>query len=142
MSRTKIDPKLEQALKRGAQAIRQADYAHAVALLNSVSTMVVDAAATLGIEADFDVNGTGKFGEPVDGLWPLCARVSLDGPVDETDDEELRSIWVLAGQVKPTLRVTWHRADGRLGRFEGEPLAVVAFITDVSIPGVDIADAY
>lgn len=140
MSRNKINPKLEQALTRGALAIRQADFARAAALLQSVGKMTVEAAATIGVEAYFDVVGADKFAEPIDGVWPVCARISLDGPVAETEAEELRSVWVLADQATPTFRVTWHRADGKLGRFEDGPLAVVAFITDVEIPWLDDTD--
>lgn len=140
MSRNKTNPKLEQALTRGALAIRHADFARAAALLQSVGKMNVEAAATIGIEAFFDLLGADKFGEPIDGVWPLCARVSLDGPVADTDPDELRSIWVLADQATPTFRVTWQRADGKLGRFEDGALAVVAFITDVEIPWLDSAD--
>ena len=140
MSRNKTNPKLEQALTRGALAIRHADFARATALLQSVGKMNVEAAATIGIKADFDLLGAEKFGEPIDGVWPQCVRVSLDGPVDETDPDELRSIWVLADQASATFRVTWQRADGKIGRFEDGPLEVVAFITDVEIPWLDSAE--
>jgi len=140
VSRNKTNPKLEQALTRGALAIRHADFARATALLQSVGKMNVEAAATIGIEAFFDVLGADKFGEPIDGVWPQCVRLSLDGPVAETDPDEVRSIWVLADQASPMFRVTWQRADGKIGRFEDGPLAVVAFITDVEIPWLDSAD--
>ena len=140
MSRNKTNPKLEQALTRGALAIRHADFARATALLQSVGKMNVEAAATIGIKADFDLLGAEKFGEPIDGVWPQCVRVSLDGPVEETDPDELRSIWVLADQASATFRVTWQRADGKIGRFEDGPLEVVAFITDVEIPWLDSAE--
>jgi hypothetical protein len=139
VSRNKTNPKLEQALTRGTLAIRHADFVRASALLQSVGKMSVEAAATIGVEAFFDIVGADKFAEPIDGIWPQCIRISLDGPVDETDPDELRSVWVLADQATPMFRVTWQRADGNIGRFEDGPLAVVAFITDVEIPWLDSA---
>ena len=140
MSRNKTNPKLEQALTRGALAIRHADFARATALLHSVGKMNVDAAATIGIEADYDIIDAEKFAEPTGGLWPQHIRISLDGAVAKTDEEELRSVWLLADSHPPKFRVEWQRADGKVGRFEDGPLAVVAFITDVEIPWLDSSD--
>ncbi|AXK65427.1 hypothetical protein [Burkholderia sp. IDO3] len=51
--------------------------------------------------------------------------------------EELRAVYLVADDPGTQFRVEWHRADGKLGRQEGGPLATVAFLTDVEIPWSD-----
>jgi hypothetical protein len=78
--------------------------------------------------------------DPSDGLWPQALLISLDGPVEEADPDEVRTVRLLADQAGTVFRVEWHRADGKLGRQEGGPFATVEFVTDVEIPWSDDED--
>ncbi|OXJ37109.1 hypothetical protein CFB82_08765 [Burkholderia sp. HI2714] len=137
MTQPKIHPRLEKALTRGDLAIRQANSARATAVLNALGTMIIEASATIGVEASIDIPQGDRIYDPVNGLWPQKMLVSFDGPVDEADKEELRTVYLLADDPGMQFRVEWHRADGKLGRQEGGPLATVAFLTDVEIPWSD-----
>jgi len=133
----KTDPKLEQALTRGDLAIRQADSARATAILRALAKMVVDACATIGVEAHTSIPDGDRVYDPVNGIWPQMLLISLDGPVETSDPDELRTVWLLADTPEVRFRVEWHRADGKTGRHEARPFAMVAFITDVDIPWGD-----
>ncbi len=63
--------------------------------------------------------------------------VSRDGPVEENDPDEIRTVTLLADTPSTIFRCEWQRADGNIGRQEGRPFAMVAFITDVDIPWLD-----
>jgi hypothetical protein len=140
MAQQKTNPKLEQALTRGDLAIRQANSARATAVLRALGKMIVEASATIGVEAHTSVPDGDRIYDPANGLWPQQLLVSLDGPVEETDPEELRAVRLLADTAATVFRVEWHRADGKIGRQDGGPFATVAFITDVDIPWSDDED--
>jgi len=137
MTQHKVHPKLEQALTRGDLAIRQANSARATAVLNALGKMIVEASATIGVEASIEIPQGDRIYDPVNGLWPQKMFVSFDGPVADADPEELRAVYLVADDPATRFRVEWHRADGKLGRQEGGPLATVAFLTDVEIPWGD-----
>ncbi|PXW27289.1 hypothetical protein [Paraburkholderia caballeronis] len=137
MAQQKTNPKLEQALTRGDLAIRQANSARATAVLRALGKMIVDASATIGVDASTSIPDGDRIYDPADGVWPQELLVSLDGPVEEMDPEEVRTIRLLADTAVTTFRVEWHRADGKLGRQDGGPFATVAFVTDVEIPWGD-----
>jgi hypothetical protein len=137
MSKQKTDPKLEQALTRGDLAIRQANSARATALLRALAKMVVDACATIGVEAFTSVPDGDRIYDPAGGLWPQKLVISLDGPVEASDPDELRTVWLRADTTEVVFRVEWQRADGKIGRHEARPFAMVGFITDVDIPWGD-----
>ncbi|WP_296661816.1 hypothetical protein [Paraburkholderia sp.] len=137
MAQQKTNPKLEQALTRGDLAIRQANSARATAVLRALGKMIVEASATIGVEADTLIPEGDRIYDPADGLWPQQLLVSLDGPVEDSDPEEVRTVYLFADAAVTTFRVEWHRADGKLGRHEGGPFATVAFISDVDIPWGD-----
>ena len=139
MTQPKIHPRLEKALTRGDLAIRQANSARATAVLNALGTMIIEASATIGVEASIEIPQGDRIYDPVNGLWPQKMLVSFDGPVAEADAEELRAVYLIADDPGTQFRVEWHRADGKLGRQEGGPLATVAFLTDVEIPWSDDA---
>lgn len=133
----KANPKLEQALTRGDLAIRQANSARATAVLNALGKMIIEASATIGVEASIDIPQGDRIYDPADGLWPQRMRISFDGPVEESDEEELRSVYLRADVPGTVFRVEWHRADGKQGHYEGRPIATVAFLTDVDLPWGD-----
>ncbi|AYZ68174.1 hypothetical protein EGY31_17480 [Burkholderia multivorans] len=137
MTQPKIHPRLEKALTRGDLAIRQANSARATAVLSALGAMIVEASATIGVEASVDIPQGERIYDPMNGLWPQKMLVSFDGPVEDAEPEELRSVYLLADDPGTQFRVEWHRADGKLGRHEGGPLATVAFLTDVEIPWSD-----
>ena len=137
MSKQKTDPKLEQALTRGDLAMRQINSARATALLRALGEMIVAASATIGVEAVVDVPNGDKVYDPEDGVWPQALVLSFDGPIEEADEEELRTVQLIADRYPETFRVEWHRADGKMGRHEARPLAMVAFLTDVEVPWLD-----
>ncbi|AJE98350.1 hypothetical protein [Pandoraea apista] len=137
MSKQKTDPKLEQALTRGDLAMRQINSARATALLRALGEMIVAASATIGVEAVVDVPNGDKVYDPEDGVWPQALVLSFDGPIDEADEEELRTVQLIADKHPETFQVVWHRADGKMGRHEARPLAMVAFLTDVEVPWLD-----
>ena len=137
MAQQKTNPKLEQALTRGDLAIRQANSARATALLRALGKMIVDASATIGVEAHTSIPDGDRIYDPVEGVWPQALLVSLDGPVEEADPEELRSIRLRSDDPGTIFRVEWHRADGKIGRQEGGPFATVEFISDVDVPWSD-----
>lgn len=136
---TENQSKLEQALTRGDLAIRQANSARATAVLRALGKMIAEASATIGVEAHVVVHDGDKIYDPADGAWPQQLLVSLDGPVEENDPDEIRTITLLADTPATIFRCEWQRADN-LGRQEGRPLAMVAFITDVDIPWLDEED--
>jgi hypothetical protein len=140
MAQQKTNPKLEQALTRGDLAIRQANSARATAVLRALGKMIVDASATIGVDAYTSIPDGDRIYDPADGVWPQELLVSFDGPVEEMDPEEIRTIRLLADTAVTTFRVEWHRADGKLGRQDGGPFATVAFVTDVEIPWGDDED--
>jgi hypothetical protein len=140
MAQQKTNPKLEQALTRGDLAIRQANSARATAVLRALGKMIVDASATIGVDAYTSIPDGDRIYDPADGVWPQELLVSFDGPVEEMDPEEIRTIRLLADTTVTTFRVEWHRADGKLGRQDGGPFATVAFVTDVEIPWGDDED--
>jgi len=140
MAQQKTNPKLEQALTRGDLAIRQANSARATAVLRALGKMIVDASATIGVEAHTSIPDGDRIYDPADGVWPQELQVSFDGPVEDMDLEEIRTIRLLADTPVTTFRVEWHRADGKLGRQDGGPFATVAFVTDVEIPWSDDED--
>ncbi|HTH61799.1 MAG TPA: hypothetical protein VL689_16795 [Paraburkholderia sp.] len=140
MAQQKTNPKLEQALTRGDLAIRQANSARATAVLRALGKMIVDASATIGVDAYTSIPDGDRIYDPADGLWPQELLVSFDGPVEEMDPEEIRTIRLIADTPTTTFRVEWHRADGKLGRQDGGPFATVAFVTDVEIPWGDDED--
>ncbi|AVR10613.1 hypothetical protein GNZ24_16520 [Burkholderia thailandensis] len=137
MTQHKVHPRLEQALTRGDLAIRQANSTRATAVLNALGKMIVEASATIGVEASIDIAQGERVYDPVNGVWPQKMLVSFDGPVEDADPEELRTVYLLADDPGTMFRVEWHRADGKLGRQEGGPLATVAFLTDVEMPWSD-----
>ncbi|AJC15528.1 MULTISPECIES: hypothetical protein [Pandoraea] len=137
MPKQKTDPKLEQALTRGDLAMRQINSARATALLRSLGEMIVAASATIGVEATVDVPNGDKVYDPEDGVWPQALVVSFDGPIEEMDEEELRTVQLIADKHPETFVAVWHRADGKIGRQEARPLAMVAFLTDVEVPWLD-----
>lgn len=137
MSKKKTDPKLEQALTRGDLAMRQINSSRATSLLRALGEMIVAASATIGVEAIVDVPDGDKVYDPEDGVWPQYLVLSFDGPIAEADPEELRTVQLLAETSPDTFRVQWHRADGKLGRHDARPLAMVAFLTDVEVPWLD-----
>ncbi|EON12709.1 MULTISPECIES: hypothetical protein [Pandoraea] len=137
MSKQKTDPKLEQALTRGDLAMRQINSARATALLRALGEMIVAASATIGVEAVVDVPNGDKVYDPENGVWPQALVLSFDGPIDEAEEEELRTVQLIADKYPETFRVVWHRADGKMGRHEARPLAMVAFLTDVEVPWLD-----
>ena len=140
MAQQKTNPKLEQALTRGDLAIRQANSARATAVLRALGKMIVEASATIGVEASTTIPDGDRIYDPADGLWPQSLLVSLDGPVEDSDPEEVRTVRLLSQASATTFRVEWHRADGKIGRQEGGPFATVAFISDVDIPWGDDED--
>ncbi|MGF6479404.1 hypothetical protein QFZ91_001567 [Paraburkholderia sp. JPY419] len=140
MAQQKTNPKLEQALTRGDLAIRQANSARATALLRALAKMIVDASATIGVEAFTLIHDGDKIYDPADGLWPQALLISLDGPVEDADPDELRTVRLIADDPATVFRVEWQRADGKIGRHEGGPFATVAFISDVDIPWTDDED--
>lgn len=140
MAQHKTNPKLEQALTRGDLAIRQANSARATAVLRALGKMIVDASATIGVEAHTSIPDGDRIYDPADGVWPQELLVSFDGPVEDMDPEEIRTIRLIADTAVTTFRVEWHRADGKLGRQDGGPFATVAFVTDVEIPWSDDED--
>jgi hypothetical protein len=140
MAQQKTNPKLEQALTRGDLAIRQANSARATALLRALGKMIVDASATIGVEASTLIPDGDRIYDPADGLWPQALLISLDGPVEEADPDEVRTVRLLADDPGTVFRVEWQRADGKVGRQEGGPFATVAFISDVDIPWSDDED--
>ncbi len=135
MKQQKTNPKLEQALTRGDLAIRQANSGRATAVLRALGKMIVEASATIGVEAHVVIHDGDKI--YADGVWPQQLLVSLDGPVEENDPDEIRTVTLLADTPKTIFRCEWQRADGDIGRQEGRPLEMVAFITDVDIPWPD-----
>ncbi|WP_179404185.1 hypothetical protein [Burkholderia guangdongensis] len=137
MSQAKTHPKLERALTRGDLAIRQANSARATAVLNALGQMIVEASATIGVEASVEIPQGDRVYDPVNGLWPQKMLVSFDGPIADADPEELRAVYLIADDPGTQFRVEWHRADGKVGRHDGGPLATVAFLTDVEIPWSD-----
>lgn len=137
MSKQKTDPRLEQALTRGDLAIRQANSARATAVLRALGKMVVDACATIGVEAFASVPDGDRVYDPASGMWPQMLLVSLDGPVETVDPDELRKVWLRADTHEVVFRVEWQRADGKIGRHEARPFAAVAFLSDVEIPWGD-----
>lgn len=137
MSKQKTDPKLEQALTRGDLAMRQINSARATALLRALGEMIVAASKTIGVDAVVDVPGGDKIYDPEDGVWPQSLVLSFDGPIEEADEEELRTVQLRADKYPETFQVEWHRADGKLGHHEARPLAMVAFLTDVEVPWLD-----
>ncbi|POR49420.1 hypothetical protein B0G62_11188 [Paraburkholderia eburnea] len=140
MAQQKTNPKLEQALTRGDLAIRQANSARATAVLRALGKMIVEASATIGVEAHVSIPDGDRIYDPADGLWPQQLLVSLDDPVDEADPEEIRTVRLHAQTQATVFRVEWHRSDGKIGRQEGGPFATVAFISDVDIPWGDDED--
>jgi hypothetical protein len=140
MAQQKTNPKLEQALTRGDLAIRQANSARATALLRALGKMIVDASATIGVEAFTLIPDGDKIYDPADGLWPQELQISLDGPVEEADPDEVRTVRLIADDPATVFRVEWQRADGKIGRQDGGPFATVAFISDVDIPWTDDED--
>jgi hypothetical protein len=140
MAQQKTNPKLEQALTRGDLAIRQANSARATALLRALGKMIVEASATIGVEASTSIPDGDRIYDPDEGVWPQALLVSLDGPVEEADPDEVRTVRLLANDPGTVFRVEWHRADGKIGRQEGGPFATVAFISDVDIPWSDDED--
>lgn len=140
MAQQKTNPKLEQALTRGDIAIRQANSARATAVLRALGKMIVEASATIGVEVYTSIPDGDRIYDPADGVWPQSLLVSFDGPVEDSDPEEVRTVRLLAQTTGTTFRVEWHRADGKLGRQEGGPFATVAFISDVDIPWGDDED--
>ncbi|KMZ12535.1 hypothetical protein BHUM_03812c [Candidatus Burkholderia humilis] len=137
MAQQKTNPKLEQALTRGDLAIRQANSARATAVLQALGKMITEASATIGVEAHVVIHDGDKIYDPADGIWPQQLLISLDGPVEENDPDEIRTVTLLADTPGTIFRCEWQRADGNIGRQEGRPLAMVAFITDVDIPWLD-----
>lgn len=140
MAQQKTNPKLEQALTRGDLAIRQANSARATAVLRALAKMIVDASATIGVDAHTSIPDGDRIYDAADGVWPQELLVSFDGPVEEMDPEEIRTIRLVADTAATVFRVEWHRADGKLGRQDGGPFATVAFVTDVEIPWGDDED--
>src|SRR6202042_207980 len=140
MAQQKTNPKLEQALTRGGLAIRQANSARATALLRALGKMIVDASATIGVEAFTLIPDGDKIYDPADGLWPQELQISLDGPVEEQDPDEIRTVRLIADDPATVFRVEWQRADGKIGRQDGGPFATGAFISDVDIPWTDDED--
>jgi hypothetical protein len=140
MAQQKTNPKLEQALTRGDLAMRQANSARATALLRALGKMIVESSATIGVEACTSVPDGDRIYDPANGLWPQKLLVSLDGPVEGADPDELRTIWLLADRPNTVFRVEWHRADGDIGKQEGGPFATVEFISDVDVPWSDDED--
>ncbi|PLZ03609.1 hypothetical protein CY652_04265 [Burkholderia sp. WAC0059] len=137
----KTDPKLEQALTRGDLAIREANSSRATTVLRALGKMIVEASATIGVEAHTAIPEGDRIYDPEDGVWPQALLVSLDDPVEDADPEEIRTVRLLAdSSARTTFRVEWHRADGKLGRQDGGPFATVAFISDVDIPWGDDED--
>jgi hypothetical protein len=134
MAKQQTNPKLEQALTRGDLAIRQANSARATALLRALGTMIVEASATIGVTAHVAIPDGDRIYDPDGGLWPQTLLVSLDEPIAESDPDELRKIWLLADTPSTVFRVEWQRADGKIGRHEARPFAMVTFITDVESP--------
>lgn len=137
MAKQKTNPKLEQALTRGDLAIRQANSARATAVLRALGKMIVEACATIGVEAFTSIPDGDRIYDPDHGMWPQTLFVSLDGPVEKSDPDELRKVTLLADTPSVVYRVEWQRADGKIGRHEGRPFLTVAFITDVDIPWND-----
>jgi hypothetical protein len=109
-------------------------------VLRALGKMIVEASATIGVEAHVVIHDGDKIYDPADGVWPQQLLVSLDGPVEENDPDEIRTITLLADTPATIFRCEWQRADGNIGRQEGRPLAMVAFITDVDIPWLDEDD--
>lgn len=140
MTQHKVHPKLEQALTRGDLAIRHANSARATAVLNALGKMIVEASATIGVEACIEIPQGERVYDPVNGLWPQKMLVSFDGSIADADPDELRTVYLVADDPGTVFRVEWHRADGKQGRQEGGPLATVAFLTDVDIPWSDDDD--
>jgi hypothetical protein len=140
MAQQKTNPKLEQALTRGDLAIRQANSARTTAVLRALAKMIVDASATIGVDAHTTIPDGDRIYDPADGVWPQELLVSFDGPVEDMDPEEIRTIRLISDTPVTTFRVEWHRADGKLGRQDGGPFATVAFVTDVEIPWGDDED--
>ena len=85
MAQQKTNPKLEQALTRGDLAIRQANSGRATAVLRALGKMIVEASATIGVEAHVVIHDGDKIYDPADGVWPQQLLVSLDGPVEDND---------------------------------------------------------
>lgn len=140
MAQQKTNPKLEQALTRGDLAIRQANSARATAVLRALGRMIVEASSTIGVEVFTAIPDGDRIYDPASGVWPQTLLISFDGPVEEVDPEEVRTIRLLADTTVTTFRVEWHRADGKLGRQDGGPFATVAFVSDVDIPWGDDED--
>jgi hypothetical protein len=102
--------------------------------------MIIEASATIGVEAFTLIPDGDKIYDPTDGLWPQELLVSLDGPVEEADPDEVRTVRLIADDPGTVFRVEWQRADGKIGRQDGGPFATVAFISDVDIPWTDDED--
>ena len=137
MGKHKTHPKLEQALTRGDLAIRQANSVRATAVLQALGKMVVDASATIGVEASTSIPDGDRIYDPDGGVWPQALLISFDGPVEEADPDEIRKVFLMADTPSVTYRVEWQRADGKLGRHEARPFAMVAFLSDVEVPWSD-----
>ena len=137
MGKHKTHPKLEQALTRGDLAIRQANSVRATAVLQALGKMVVDASATIGVEASTSIPDGDRIYDPDGGVWPQALLISFDGPVEEADPDEIRKVFLMADTPSVVYRVEWQRADGKLGRHEARPFAMVAFLTDVEVPWSD-----
>src|ERR1700750_565181 len=107
MAQQKTNPKLEQALTRGDLAIRQANSARATAGLRALAKMVVGARATIGGEGVTSIPERDRLSEPIDGHWPQKLLISLDDPVETSDPDELRTVYLLADTADVAFRVEW-----------------------------------
>ena len=77
MAQQKTNPKLEQALTRGDLAIRQANSGRATAVLRALGKMIVEASATIGVEAHVVIHDGDKIYDPADGVWPRISSGSF-----------------------------------------------------------------
>ena len=137
---TKDQPETGAGADARGPGIRQANSARATALLRALAKMIVEASATIGVEAFTLIPDGDKIYDPADGLWPQELQISLDGPVEEADPDEMRTVRLIADDPGTVFRVEWQRADGKIGRQDGGPFATVAFISDVDIPWTDDED--
>ena len=101
---------------------------------------MADASTTIGVEAFTSIPDGDRIYDPDGGVWPQSLLISFDGPVEEADPDEIRKVFLMADTPSVVFRVEWQRADGKLGRHEARPFAMVSFLTDVDVPWGDDED--
>ena len=140
MANQKTNPKLEQALTRGDLAIRQANSGRATAVLRALGKMIVEASATMRSKrsSSFTMATRSTIRPTASGRSSCSCRSTAPSRTPTRTN-------CAPSRCSPTRRprcsaANGSAADGKIGRQEGRPLAMVAFITDVDIPWLDDED--